>query len=218
MGRPKKVRDGDAVLTHDHIVATAVGLADTNGIEELSMRRLASALDCGVMSLYHYITDKEALIEALVDHVASEVVPPPPAAGWRSAARHIAKSTLEAQLRHPWAIPIWSTTWPGPHRFGLVEQLLEALADAELPADVADLGFHALTNHIQGFAQQKVSFGQLDSRADATRDRLEALLAQDEFPRVAAHAEFHQSGRATHDEFGFTLDLILDGLERLAGS
>lgn len=216
MARPKKVRQGDAVLTHEHIVTTALRLADADGIEQLSMRRLATELDCGVMSLYHYITDKEALIEALVDHVASEVVPPPTGVAWRAAARHIAESTLEAQLRHPWAIPVWSTTWPGPYRFALVEQLLDALADAELPPDIADLGFHALTNHVQGFAQQRISYGQLESRANETRDRLEAMLAECDYPRVAEHVEFHRSGHITHDEFGFTLDLILDGLERFA--
>ncbi len=216
MGRPKKVRDGDAVLTHDHIVATAMRLADADGIDQLSMRRLAAELDCGVMSLYHYIADKQALVEALVDEVAGEVESPPPGAAWRTAVRHIAAATLAAQLRHPWAIPVWSTSWPGPNRFGLVEQLLDALAQADLPPDIADLGFHALTNYVQGFAQQRISFGQLESRAEETAGRLEALLGGGEFPRVAEHVEFHRSGRAAHDEFGFALDLILDGLERSA--
>ncbi len=216
MARPKKVRHGDAVLTHEHIVATALRLADADGIRQLSMRRLATELDCGVMSLYHYVVDKEALIEALVDQVAREVVPPPKGVAWREAVRHIAEATLAAQLRHPWAIPVWSTSWPGPYRFALVEQLLDTLAHAGLPPDVADLGFHALTNHVQGFAQQRISFGQLESRAEVTRDRLEAMIAQGKFPRVAEHVEFHRSERSAQDEFGFTLDLILDGLEKFA--
>lgn len=216
MGRPKKLRKDDTVLTHELIVAAALRLADSDGIEQLSMRRLATELDCGVMSLYHYITDKEALIEALVDQVAGEVVPPPADVAWRTAVQHIAESTLEAQLRHPWAISVWSTTWPGPYRFALVEQLLDALAEAGLPADVADLGFHALTNHIQGFAQQRLSYRQLESRAEVTGQRLEATLAQGEFPRVAEHVEFHRSNPTAYDEFGFALNLILDGLERLA--
>ncbi len=213
MGRPKKVREGDAVLTGDHIVSTAMRMADADGVQKLSMRRLAAELDCGVMSLYHYVADKEALVEALVDEVVRGIEPP--AGGtWRDAVRHIATSTLEAQLRHPWVIPVWATSWPGPHRFALVEQLLEALADADLPPDIADLGFHAVTNHIQGFAQQRISFGQLDDQADRTQHRLDTLLAEGRFPRVIEHVEFHQAGHRAHDEFGFTLDLILDGLER----
>ena len=216
MARPKKVRQGDAVLSPEHIVATALRLADADGIDQLSMRRLAHELDCGVMSLYHYVADKEALVEALVDRVASEVDAPPTGIAWREAVKHLAEATLAAQLRHPWAISAWSTSWPGPHRTRLVEHLLEALASAELSADVADLGFHAITNHIQGFAQQRLSFGQLDSRAETTQERLEALLAQTEHPRVAEHVEFHRSGRGTDDEFGFALELILDGLARYA--
>ena len=218
MGRPKKVRDGDVVLTPEHIVTTAMRLADADGIERLSMRRLAAELDCGVMSLYHYVADKETLVEALVDQVAREVPPPPAGVAWREAVRHIATLTLEAQLRHPWAIPVWSTTWPGPCRFGLVEQLLDALANADLPPDIADLGFHAVTNHIQGFAHQRISFGQLESRAEVTRDRLEEMLTAGQFPRVAEHVAFHRSDRASRDEFGFTLDLILDGLGRSANT
>jgi len=213
MGRPKKVREGDAVLTRDHIVGTAMRMADADGIQKLSMRRLAAELDCGVMSLYHYVADREALVEALVDEVVREVEPPE-SGTWQDAVRHIATSILEAQLRHPWVIPVWATSWPGPHRFALVEQLLGALADADLPPDIADLGFHAVTNHIQGFAQQRVSFGQLDDRADRTQERLEAMLTDGRFPLVIEHVEFHQAGHGSHDEFGFTLGLILDGLER----
>ncbi len=201
------------MLTYELIVTRATQLADNDGIEQLSMRRLAADLDCGVMSLYHYVADKEALIEAIVDQVAGEVMPPPGDLDWRGTVKLIAESTLEAQLRHPWAVPIWSATWPGPNRFALVEQLLGALADADLRPDIADLGFHAISNHIQGFAQQKISFGQLDAKSAITAERVQALVADADFPRVVEHLEFHRSGQVTPDEFVFTLELILDALE-----
>ena len=191
-------------------------LADADGIDKMSMRRLATELDCGVMSLYHYVADKDALIEALVDQVASEVAPPAADTPWREAAQELAAATLAAQLNHPWVISIWSMTWPGPHRFALIERLLEALAQADLPADIADLGFHALTNHIQGFAQQRLAFGQLEAQADETAGRVAAIMGSDEFPRVIDHIAFHQHDETDRDEFRFTLDLILDGLERHA--
>lgn len=214
MGRPKKLREGEAVLTFENIAETATKIADTEGITKVSMRRLATELDCGVMSLYHYISDKEALIEALVDQVASEVQLPGSGQGWRATAQQISESTLEAQLEHPWVVPIWSSTWPGPHRQRRMECLLEALANSGLSAELADLGFHALINHIQGFALQQVAFEQLASRASETEVRVQEMLADHALPYVHAHMHFHRSGRETPDEFRFTLDLILDGLEK----
>lgn len=214
MGRPKKEREGKPVLSYEHIVNTALRMADEQGAAQLSMRKLATELGAGVMSLYHYVADKDTLMEALVDRVAGEVEPAKIGSEWTEAARHIAVSTHEAMLRHPWVIPEWSTAWPGPARLALMEQLLDVLANAGLPPDVADLGFHALTNHIQGFARQRVAYS--DSAADIEKmgTSIQALLTNDDYPRIAEHIRYHSDGHGTHDEFSFVLDLILDGLER----
>jgi AcrR family transcriptional regulator len=211
MGRPKKERAGKPVLTVEHIVETALRMADEQGVTQLSMRKLATELGAGVMSLYHYVADKDTLIEALVDRVAGEV-DLETTGDWRAAARQLAISTHEALLRHPWAIPEWSTVWPGPNRFALTEQLLEILASAQLPPDVADLGFHALTNHIQGFARQRVADGNTQTDTEQMQNRVQELLTQRDFPRVAQHVRYHIDGHGNHDEFGYVLDLILDGL------
>ncbi|RZV42819.1 MAG: TetR/AcrR family transcriptional regulator [Acidimicrobiales bacterium] len=213
MGRPKKERGGKPVLTLDHIVETALGMADEQGIAQLSMRKLATELGAGVMSLYYYVADKDTLVEALVDRVASEVELET-TGDWTAAARQLAVATHEALLRHPWAIPEWSTVWPGPYRFALTEQLLEVLAGAQLPPDVADLGFHALTNHIQGFARQRVAYGDTQTDTEEMRNRVQGLLTQGDYPRVAEHVRYHVEGHGNHDEFGYVLDLILDGLAR----
>ena len=213
MGRPKKERDGKPVLTLEHIVETALLMADEQGVVQLSMRKLATELGAGVMSLYHYVADKDALVEALVDRVASEVNLET-TGNWTAAARQLAIATHEALLRHPWAIPEWSTVWPGPYRFALTEELLEVLASAKLPPDVADLGFHALTNHIQGFARQRVAYGDPPPDNEEMNSRVQGLLTQADYPRVAEHVRYHMDGHANHDEFGYVLDLILDGLAR----
>jgi AcrR family transcriptional regulator len=213
MGRPKKERGGKPVLTLDHIVETALGMADEQGIAHLSMRKLATELGAGVMSLYHYVADKDTLVEALVDRVASEVELET-TGDWTAAARQLAVATHEALLRHRWAIPEWSTVWPGPYRLALTEQLLEVLAGAQLPPDVADLGFHALTNHIQGFARQRVAYGDTQTDTEEMRNRVKGLLTQGDYPRVAEHVRYHVDGHGNHDEFGYVLDLILDGLAR----
>ena len=95
-----------------------------------------------------------------------------------------------------------------------METLLEVLAGADLPADIADLGFHALTNHIQGFARQRVAYGQSPTEGEAMQAKIEATLASGQYPHIVEHARYHQEGHGTTDEFTFVLDLILDGLAR----
>ncbi len=211
----KPGRPGQSTLTRELIVTTALDMADTSGIEQLSMRKLAAELGAGVMSLYYYVDDKDALIDALVDEVASEIEPAPEGASWATVARGLAVSAHHALLRHPWAIPWWSSARPGPHRIRVMENLLAALAAADLPPDIADLGFHALANHIQGFAQQRLAYRASTSDGDAAKDRLLPKVDLGSFPHVVNHIEYHRSGKHTHDEFEFVLDLILDGLERL---
>ena len=214
MARPKKERDGKPVLTRDHIVATALQMADDHGVEPISMRKLATELGAGVMSLYHYVADKDALMEALADEVAGEVDLVVPDGPWTAAARHLAISTHHALIRHPWSIPLWTSAWPGPNRLALMEQMLDVLARADLPPDVADLGFHALTNHVQGFARQRVAYGENPTDAPETQRRIEDVLSSDRYPRIVEHARYHHEGHGSVDEFEFVLDLILDGLSR----
>ena len=102
--------------------------------------------------------------------------------------------------------------WGHPRLGSWTEQLLEVLASADLPPDVADLGFHALTNHIQGFARQRVAYGNTQTDTEEMHDRVQELLTQRDFPRVAEHVRYHVDGHGNHDEFGYVLDLILDGL------
>lgn len=214
VARPKKERDGKPVLTRESIVATALAMADDHGAEPLSMRKLAAEMGVGAMSIYHYVADRDALMEALADEVAGEVDVELPDGPWVDAARQLAVSTHEALIRHPWSIPLWIDTWPGPNRLALMETLLEVLAGADLPADIADLGFHALTNHIQGFARQRVAYGQSPTEGEAMQAKIEATLASGQYPHIVEHARYHQEGHGTTDEFTFVLDLILDGLAR----
>ncbi len=216
--RPRRGRPGKVELDFDIVVDAALQMADDDGLEGLSMRKLADDLGAGVMSLYYYVEDKEALVDAIVDRVAAEVEPAPAEADWKESTRHLAMATHQALLRHPWAIPLWSSSRPGPHRVTLMEQFLAALASADLDADVVDLGFHAVVNHVQGFARQRVGF-QTARSTDEARLRPGGLdVDLDEFPHVVAHIDYHRSGHGRRDEFAFVLDLILAGLERLPGS
>lgn len=181
------------------------------------MRKLANHLDTGAMSLYNHVANKDELLDAMVDHIAGEFTDPPPSDDWKERARHIANETHAVLLQNAWALPLWPTRWPGPNRWRHMENLLAVLADADFPDDEhADLAFHAITLHIQGFTQQQASYATgFDDDADVYA-RFDAEVDAATYPRVVDHLRFHREGGTSRDEFEFVLDLILDGLERTA--
>ncbi len=204
-------------LSRDRVLAAAIDIADEQGVDGLSMRKLAAALGFEVMSLYNHVENKDDLLDGMVDLVAAQIVAPPADLPWKPAVRAIAMSAHAALVRHPWAAALWSSRWPGPHRWHYMEALLHHLGRADLPDDVADVGFHAVTLHIQGFTSQQLAYAeQVADRAEMFA-RFHRTVTADEFPLVVAHVRYHQEHEARRDEFGFVLDLILDGLERAAG-
>ena len=212
--------DARSRLTRDRVLDAAIELADADGVDALSMRKLAKHLGFEVMSLYNHVANKEDLFDAMVDRVAAEIVAPPPGAGWKLAARAIAISAHEALLRHRWAGALWMTQWPGRHRWLHMERLLAVLAEAGLPDDLADLGFHAITLHVVGFTQQQLSYAMDEQQSSEMYERFAREVRAEEFPRVVDHVRYHQEAEerdeTPRDEFAFVLDLILDGLERAA--
>ena len=108
-----------ARLSTERVLKTAVALADRQGLESLSMRKLADELGSGAMSLYHYVPNKEQLLDGMVDIVFSEIEPPSTDVDWKTAMRKRAISTREALRRHPWAIGVMEgRTNHGPRTSG----------------------------------------------------------------------------------------------------
>src|SRR2546428_8800855 len=99
-----------AVLSRERIVAGAVSLIDTEGLDALSMRRLGAALGVEAMSLYRHFPSKAALLEAVVARLLAELpVPAPTAARWQDAFRALARAYRVLLTRHPNAIPLLPT-------------------------------------------------------------------------------------------------------------
>ena len=94
-----------------------------------------------------------------------------------------------------------------------MESILAALESAGLPATAVDMGFHAITMHVQGFTLQRLNFGLAD-RLDDSAARFLREVSSDEYPRLTGHVHYHLDGSSQPGAFGFVLDLILDGLER----
>jgi AcrR family transcriptional regulator len=198
-------------LSRSRVVQAAVVIADREGVDALTMRKLAAELGYEVMSLYNHVANKDDLLDAMVDAVAAEIDIPPADDHWKTAVRSIAMSAHDVLLRHQWASALWSNRWPGPARLRHMESILVALESAGLPAGAVDMGFHAITMHVQGFTLQKLSFG-LAATLDESAARFLREVPADEYPRLTGHVHYHLAGSSQPGAFGFVLDLILDGL------
>ena len=102
-------------LSRERVLEAAVSLADANGIEALSMRRLGEQLGVEAMSLYKHVANKDDLLDAMVDSVFAEIDLASGEPDWRAAVRRRAVSVRAVLARHPWAVPLMqSRANPGP--------------------------------------------------------------------------------------------------------
>ncbi len=193
-------------------------LVDRDGLRGLSMRKVAARLGCEVMSLYNHVDGKDDLLDEMVDRVFADLAEPAVDAPWREALRAMTLETRARLEQYPWACDLLTGRFPGPMRRRHQEAMLRVLAAAGLPDDLADLGFHAVTVHVQGFMQQQLAFqlGADGFARDAARYLADDSSADD--PHLVAHFRYHAEHGHRNDDFTFVLDLILDGLERASTS
>ncbi|MGA2470694.1 MAG: TetR/AcrR family transcriptional regulator C-terminal domain-containing protein [Solirubrobacteraceae bacterium] len=206
-------------LTRDRVLRTAMSLADAGGIESLSMRKLGHALGVEAMSLYNHVANKEDILEGIVDVVVSEIELPSAAEDWQVAIRRAAISAHDALRRHPWACGLMmSPTGVRAARLRHIDSLLRRLREAGFSAETTYHAYHALDSHILGYTLWEA--GHLAGPPD--RPGLDAAtvlreMPVDEYPHFAEHVEAHRAAGYDEDRaFELGLDLILDGLQRLA--
>jgi AcrR family transcriptional regulator len=139
-------------LTRDRVLDEAIALADEGGIAALTMRRLAQRLGVEAMSLYHYVSGKDQLVEGMTDKVVSEMTVAHPSGDWKAELRRSAISAKDVLSRHPWATQAQaSSAHPLPARFRFMEGLLATLRGAGFSPAATDHAYHALDSHITGF-------------------------------------------------------------------
>jgi AcrR family transcriptional regulator len=122
--------------SREDIAATAVRICDTEGIDALSMRRLAQELGAGTMTLYHYVQTKDEVLTLVSDAVMAEVLVPddhPLPRDWRAAVTVIAERTKACLQRHPWLFDITDDPPIGPNQVRHFDQTLAAVASLDLP-------------------------------------------------------------------------------------
>src|SRR5215213_4004675 len=145
-----------APLSRERVLQVAVGLAAREGIESLSMRKLANELGAGAMSLYHYVPNKERLLDGMVDIVFGEIELPPPDVHWKTALRRRAIATREVLNRHRWAVGLMeSRATPGPASFRVHDAVLGYLREGGFSIEMTIQAYSVLDAYIYGFALQE---------------------------------------------------------------
>ena len=190
---------GGSGLHRDQIVAAALEIAEAEGPEAVSMRRIAKELDVGTMSLYHHIPTKDDLLDLMHDQVMGElVIPAGELAGtWQEALVQISRATRAAYERHTWMVSgTWERPQFGPRAFAHIEQSLQAMRG--IPQDRAVHMLGVADDFVIGFVSRRVAERQALERAGmdmgeyqaALRPYLDRLLAAhaDEYPNLAAFA------------------------------
>jgi AcrR family transcriptional regulator len=193
-------------LSRERVLRAAISLADEGGIESLTMRGLGQALNVEAMSLYNHVSNKDDLLDGMVDVVVGDIQVPPSGTDWRSAMRARCISAHEMLLAHPWAaMQITSRYSIGP---GMTRYL-----DATLSIEGALDAWNALDSHLYGFTLQELNLPFEVEESSAVSASVLPQIPADRFPYVV-EVIGHVMAHGRREDFLFGLDLILDGLER----
>lgn len=209
-------------LSRERVLRAAIALADRDGIEALSMRKLAEELGVEAMSLYYYVENKDDILAGMLELVMGEIETPAVGGGgitWKEGIRMGAVSFHEALRRHGWAQGLLlSPKTLRPWRMRFMDWLLGALREAGLSPKLAYHGYHALDSHLIGSMAWEAGYAAF-ARNNKMGDLAQRFLREmplDEIPHVAEHVRQHVDGLGKGtSQFAFGLDLILDGLEQM---
>ena len=183
------------------------------------MRKLADRLGVEAMSLYHHVSNKDDMLDGMVDLVVEEIELPKPGDEWRAAMRARAVSAHDVFSRHEWAASLMeSRTNPGPATLRYYDAVLGCLRRGGFSMALAAHAFSALDAYIYGFGMQEISLPfdgeeEVKEVAEALLEGFPVDLYPNLYEMIVDHAL--QPGYNYAAEFEFGLDLILDGFERL---
>ncbi|ASR35757.1 TetR family transcriptional regulator [Prauserella marina] len=204
-------------LSRERIVQAAIGLADADGLDAVSLRKVAAALGAGPMRLYGYIATKEELLDLMVDAVYAEIRPS--GDGWRAVLRSLAEDIRQAAARHEWfADLIGGRPQLGPDALAAGEAVLAAMGDVGLDTVVPAVA--AVNAYVIGAVRREVTERRAERTSGLDKEQwqrafgpyLERAFATGRFPALASvvrdgpHLDADQTFRTG-------LEFVLDGIE-----
>lgn len=201
------------VLTRERVLVAAIELADEQGFDAVSMRRVGDALDVEAMSLYRHVRNKDDLLDGMVDAVIAQFPARDESVEWRESLRGLVRGAHDVLLAHPWVAGL-ATSRPavGPARLRFVDAVLGALLAGGCSPQLAHDAMHAVEVHVFAFTLQELRLQVGRAGRGYQLDHLLAGAAAEEHPHIAATLAV-----AEHDhvaEFEFVLELLIVGIER----
>jgi AcrR family transcriptional regulator len=208
-------------LSRDRVLKEALAIADADGLASLTIRTLANELGARPMSVYYHVANKEEILDGLVDLVFGEIELPVPGNDWRGEMERRAHSARAVLARHRWAIGLLeSRLTPGPANLRHHDTVIATLRSAGFSPALTAHAYALLDSYVYGFALQEAAlpFEGPEGVGDVAEPIIE-LMGAGEYPHLVemATSYYLQPGYDFGEEFAFGLDLVLDGLERLAG-
>jgi len=224
----KPRRKERSTLTREQIVRQALELLDTEGIDALSMRKLAARLEAGTTSLYWHVANRDELIELVVDEIYGELEAPEEgafSADWQDDVRRYAHSVRASVLRHPWVVAVLDhlvAGYPGPNAQALAERMLGVFAGAGFDIAEAERAFGTLSSFLIGTAMAEAAWTNWLARRGQTVEEwtAESMRAAADTPEeherlhaVLANYEGKDAQQSVDEDFTYGLDRVLDGLQ-----
>ncbi|MBB4238651.1 TetR/AcrR family transcriptional regulator [Rhizobium esperanzae] len=201
---------GEQPLSLPRIVATAVELLDSEGLDGLKMRRLADRLGSGAMSLYWHVGNKDEVLDLALDSVLEYRGPAQVDApdDWRGQIVHMLTDWRAGMLRHPWSAALLPRRALGPNILSRLERLSRTLSSAGVADADLNVAIWSLWNYVIGATTTRASFDLSDADRAAAQQRLTDLSQH--YPTI-------ERSRLLMDNdwdgaFSKGLDFLLDGL------
>lgn len=210
-------------VTRDRALRAAVDLADSEGIDAVSMRNLAGRLGVVPMALYKHVANKDDLLSGMADVLIAEYAPAHSEGDWTEAVRHRILSARAVLLRHPWARQLFETRRTRtPSVLGYMDSLAGMFIAGGVSVDLTHHAMHALGHRIWGFSPEAFDDpNSLAVPADPAEQQAMMAYVSETYPHIFAIAMESSAGKPDGSscdeqfEFEFTLDLLLDSFERL---
>lgn len=223
--RPERAARGPAPsLSREKISSAAVGLADAQGIEAVSMRALALELGVGATSLYRYVARKEELIELMVDAMMGDDLEFELRGDWREDLRSYAHGLRAMILRHPWmAVPSAGLRNFGPNTAERYEQVLGAIDGLGLEIDEMLVMAETIDAFVRGRVLEELSEQEAVRRSGLDQEQwmqtqipyIQSLIESGRYPiltRVVLDARAPHDPDRLENGFDMGLERVLDGL------